>query len=300
MKLLMFDDYRVGVLKDGQVHDVTEAVGATFDTPDRTLLGQARIQATITGFDTLRAKFDEVVARGQGRPYDQVKVLPPVHRPWNVLSAFGNYSDRGAQAVREQPQDFFHKSSTAIIGHQGTVELPDIPEASVFQPEPELAYVIGKEAKRVSEDDAMSHVFGYVNFFDISARGIPHRHTTLLPKELDTWAPIGPVIVTKDEIPNPQNLRVRCWWNGELTQDYNTEDMSNGVAKQIAWLTQYLTLKPGDVVSCGVYHQGLHWINDGDVVEMEIDGCERLRISVKSYSQRKEFVWRPPGMAVPG
>ena len=299
MKLLMFNDYRVGVLKDGHVHDVTDALNVNFDTRDRTLLGQARIQAAIEGFDGLRARFEEIVGRGQGQPYDQVKVLPPVHRPWNVLSAFGNYSDRGA-AAREQPQDFFHKGTTSIIGHQGTVELPDIPEASVFQPEPEFAYVIGKEAKRVSEAEAMNHVFGYVNFFDISARDIPQRRTTLLPKELDTWAPMGPVIVTKDEIPDPQNVRVRCWWNGELTQDYNTEDMSNGVARQIAWLTQYLTLKPGDVISCGVHHKGLHWINDGDVVEMEIDGCERLRINVTSRSARKEYVWRPPGMAIPG
>ena len=114
-------------------------------------------------------------------------------------------------------------------------------------------------------------------------------------KGMDTYAPIGPVIVTKDEIPDPQNLRVRLWLNGDLKQDYNTGEMNHSVRAQIAWLTQYITLMPGDVICCGTHHIGLSPVNDGDRVEVEVEGLERLSLNVRSHGPRKDAHWRPPG-----
>ena len=91
-------------------------------------------------------------------------------------------------------------------------------------------------------------------------------------------------------------MRVRLWRNEELQQDYNTSAMAHPIAEQIAWLTQWITLMPGDVLSCGTHHEGLAPINDGDKIEIEIDGLERLRFDIKSFGPRKEEHWRPPGV----
>ena len=285
MKLLHFDDSRIGVLKDGRVVDVTAMVLAA---PGR----EQAMQSVIEGFGSLEPRLEEIASRESGVPLSNVTLHPPVSRPSKVLCAFANYQDRTETLT--VPLDFFYKGPTSVLAPGGTVELPDIPEASVFQPEPELGFVIGRRAKHVKEADALSFVFGYINFIDISAREVPNRRTTFLTKGLDTWAPMGPVITTRDEIPDPQNLRVRLWLNDELKQDYSTAAMTNSVAAQIAWLSQYVTLEPGDVISCGAHHIGLSPINDGDRVAMEVDGLERLEFNVRSHGPRKTAEWRPP------
>lgn len=298
MKLLLFDDYRLGVLKGDRVVDVTRAVPEAQHGPKTPLGAEQVMEAVIEGFDELRPRFEAIVAQEGGTPLAQVKVRPPLPRPPNALCAFSNYQDRAEAAPRPPVYtlDFFHKSATSIIGDGDLVELPDLAEATVFQPEPEFAYVIGKRARNVPESQALDYVFGYLNFSDISARGIPNRRTTFLHKSQDTWAPMGPVIVTKDEVPDPQNVRVRLWLNGELKQDYNTSAMTQPVAAQIGWLSQCITLQPGDVISCGTHHVGLSPINEGDRVEVEGDGLERLHFSIKSYGPRKDTLWRPPGV----
>ena len=215
-----------------------------------------------------------------------------------MICAFSNYSDGVARAAGTPKApvyslDFFQKSSSAVIGQDDLVELPDLPDALVFQRQPEFAFVIGKEARNVSEAQALDYVFGYMNFSDISARGMPNRRTQFISKGQHSWAPMGPVIVTKDEIPNPQDVRVRLWLNGEQKQDYKTSLMVYSVAEQIAWLSQLVTLKPGTVLSTGTHHLGLSPINEGDVVEIEGDGLERLRFRIKSYGPRKTETWIP-------
>lgn len=295
MKLLFFDEYKLGVLKGDRVVDVSGAAPRPQGLPDPTLAAEGIIEAVIDGFAGYRPKFAEIVARESGVPISQVKVRPPLPRPRNPFCAFANYRDRADSTTPPTPLDYFHKSASSIIGQDETVELPDIPDAIVFQPEPELAYLIGRRGKNVAEADALSYVFGYMNFVDVSARGMPNRRTPFLGKALDTWAPMGPVITTRDEVPDPQKVQMRLWLNGELKQDYNTNAMAHSVATQIAWLSQYVTLMPGDVVSCGVFHVGLTPINDGDAVEVEGQGLERLRFKVKSHGPVKTAHWRPPG-----
>ena len=298
MKLLLFNDYRLGVLTGDRVVDVTRVVPGAEHLPKTPLGGEAIIETVIESFDSLRAPLEAAAGQGEGAPLADVRIRPPLPRPPNALCAFSNYQDRDTAEPKPPVYnlDFFHKSATSIVGYDDLVELPDIPEALVFQPEPEFAYVMGRRARNVPEASALDYVFGYMNFVDISARGIPNRRTTFLHKSQETWAPMGPVIVTKDEIPDPQNVRVRLWLNGDLRQDYNTSAMTQPVAAQIGWLSQCIALQPGDVVSCGTHHVGLSPINEGDHVEVEGEGLERLRFSVKSYGPRKTEHWGPPGV----
>jgi 2-keto-4-pentenoate hydratase/2-oxohepta-3-ene-1,7-dioic acid hydratase in catechol pathway len=298
VKLLLFNDYQLGVLKGDRVVDVTRAVPNADALPKTPLGGEAIMENVIENFDNLRAKIESIASQEAGVSMSEVKVRPPLPRPPNALCAFSNYQDR---EQNEPPPpvyslDFFHKSASSVIGQDGLVELPDLPEALVFQPEPEFAYVIGRRGKNIPEGKALDYVFGYMNFADISARNIPNRRTTFLHKSQDTWAPMGPVIVTKDEVPDPQNVQVKLWLNGELKQDYNTSAMTQSVAAQIGWLSQCITVQPGDVVSCGTHHVGLSPINEGDKVEVEGQGLERLRFSIKSYGPRKDEFWGPPGV----
>ena len=289
MKLLFFDDYKLGVLQDGKVFDVSSAVEHSDILPPEEVM-----ERVIGGFDSYRPKLEAAVSSGDGAALYSVKVRAPLPRPHNALCAFSNYLDR--EGATRGVLDFFYKGTSSVIGDGDTVHIPDIPEAQVFQAEAEFAYVIGKSAKNVSEANALSHVFGYTNFVDVSARGIPNRRTTFLHKGQETWGPMGPVITTADEIADPQDVGVQSWINGELKQDYNTSAMAYSVAEQIAWLSQYLTLVPGDIISCGTHHVGLWPINDGDAVEVEGGGLERLRFSIRSYGPKKTENWLPPGV----
>ena len=288
MQLLFYNDYTLGVLKEGRVFDASSAVDHADILPPEAVMEQV-----ITGFDELRPRL-EAAAAGDGKGFDMVRVRVPLPRPHNVLCAFSNYLDREG-AVRGA-LDFFYKGTSSVIGSGDTVHIPDIPEAQVFQAEAEFAYVIGKPARNVSMDDALSHVFGYTNFVDVSARAIPNRRTTFLSKGQETWGPMGPFITTADEVADPQDVHVRSWINGELKQDYSTSAMAYSVAEQIAWLSQYLTLVPGDVISCGTHHVGLWPINDGDTVEVEGRGLGRLHFNIRSSGPMKTENWLPPGV----
>lgn len=293
MRILYFDDYKLGVVKDGNIVDVSSAVENHGILPPNTLM-----ENVIANFDSLRPKFEEIMAKSDGVPWDSVRLRAPLPRPHYMLCAFSNYLDRENSDRKELPAiDFFHKGS-GVIGDGDTVTLEDLGEgATAYQPEPEFAYVIGKNARYVKEEDALDYIFGYMNFVDVSARGpgVQGRRTTFMHKGMETWAPMGPAIVTKDEYPDPQNIQVKLWRNGELRQDYNTSDMAHGVAKQIAWLTQYVQLEPGDIVSCGTHHRGLSNINNGDKFEMEVADFGRLHCDVVSYGPDKLVAWAPPG-----
>src|SRR3546814_8425664 len=132
----------------------------------------------------------------------------------------------------------------------------------------------------------MDHVFGFVPFFDISARGLTRR-SQLVPKGQDTYGPCGPLITTKDEVPDPHQLNVKLWVSGEARQDYSTEHMAHQIQDQIAWPTRFIQLQPGDVITTGTYHVGLGPINVGDTLEIEIERLGRARFFVKGESQRK-------------
>jgi 2-keto-4-pentenoate hydratase/2-oxohepta-3-ene-1,7-dioic acid hydratase in catechol pathway len=176
--------------------------------------------------------------------------------------------------------------SNAVIGNGDTMVLPDVP-ASVFEGEAELALIIGKRATRVPQSEAMKYVFGYTGFIDGSARGLPPPGNVFFQmKSRDTFAPMGPWIVTADEIADPQNLGITLSNNGHVMQKFNTSDMAHHIPRCIEWLSSIHTLEPGDVVATGTNHRGLNPFMDGDKIELTIEKVGTLAFNVKDEHKR--------------
>src|SRR5690348_9377890 len=223
MKLLFFgDDFRLGVLnRQQQVVDVSDVVK---DIPH--LDAQGLIRGLIERFDDYRSKLQDAADRGQGMPLDGLRIRPPLPHPTNIICMAVNYMEDGTRS-EPAPINAFMKSPSTIIGPGDTMVLPDV-AATIFEGEAEIALVIAKRASAVSQAEAMDYVFGYVNFIDGSARGMqPAAQSFYQMKSRDTFAPIGPYLVTADEVPNPQKLSIKLWNNGTLYQNFNTDDMAH-------------------------------------------------------------------------
>jgi 2-keto-4-pentenoate hydratase/2-oxohepta-3-ene-1,7-dioic acid hydratase in catechol pathway len=280
MKLLFFDDFKLGVLKDESVVDVSDAVRGIPHTSPHDLINRL-----IEGFSEYRGRLEEVVNERNGTPVNQVRIRAPHPKPYNIVAMAVNYMEDGTRDA-PAPINAFHKSSDAIIGEGDTIVLPDVP-ATIFEHEAELALVIGKRAKQVKAEDAYDYIFGYLNFIDVSARGLPPAGNTFYQmKSRDTFAPIGPWLVTADEIPDPHNLQVRLWVNGELKQNFNTSDMAHKIPRVVEWVSSIHTLEPGDIIATGTNHRGLSALQDGDVVDMEVEGLGRLHLNVRDDLKR--------------
>jgi len=280
MKLVYFDEFKLGVLKGETVVDVSAAVQDIPHTGPHDL-----ISGLIERFAQYQPRLEAAAAGGAGIPLASVRIRPPLPRPTTIDCMAVNYLEDGT-LKEPAPINAFHKAPSAIIGPGDTMVLPDVP-ATIFEGEAELAVVIGRRASRVSAAAAMSHVFGYVNFIDGSARGLPPAGNTFFQmKSRDSFAPIGPYLVTADEISDPQRLQVRLWVNGVLKQNFNTSDMAHKIPRCIEWLTSIHTLLPGDIIATGTNHRGLSAFQDGDRIELETEGLGRLAISVKDELKR--------------
>lgn len=274
MKICYFDDWRIGIVRDDTVADVTDAV-ADIPHVDR----QDLMAGLIERFDSYRPRIEAAARAAKSVSIASVRVRPPLPRPRTIDCMAVNYMEDGT-LKEPAPINAFHKSPSAIIGPGETMILPDAP-AAVFEGEAEVAVVIGRTARQVKAQDAMKHVFGYVNFIDGSARGLPPPNNVFFQmKSRDTFAPIGPWIVTSDEIADPQRLQVRLWNNGQLRQNFNTSDMAHSIARCIEWVTSIHTLHPGDILATGTNHRGLHAFQHGDRIEIETEGLGRLGFSV--------------------
>jgi 2-keto-4-pentenoate hydratase/2-oxohepta-3-ene-1,7-dioic acid hydratase in catechol pathway len=280
VKLLFFDDWKLGVLKGNSVVDVSAAVQSIPHTGPHDL-----ISGLIARFSEYKARVEEAASKGQGVPIGQVRIRPPVPRPVNIVAMAVNYMEDGTRS-EPAPINAFHKSPSAIIGHGDTMVLPDVP-ATIFEGEAEMAVIIGKRASHVRAADAMSYIFGYMNFIDGSARGLPPSGNTFYQmKSRDTFAPIGPYIVTADEVSNPDNLKVQLWVNGQLKQNFNTSDMAHKIPRCIEWVTSIHALEPGDILATGTNHRGLSGFQNDDVIELEVESLGRLRFDVRDDLKR--------------
>jgi 2-keto-4-pentenoate hydratase/2-oxohepta-3-ene-1,7-dioic acid hydratase in catechol pathway len=280
MKLMYFDDYKLGVVTGAGVVDVSSVVQDIPHTGPHDL-----INGLIARFGEYRPRLEDAARRGKAVTLADVRIRPPLPRPVNIDCMAVNYMEDGTR-TEPAPINAFHKSPNAVIGSGDTMVLPDVP-ATIFEGEAEVAVVIGKRAKDVKAADAMGCVFGYVNFIDGSARGLPPPGNVFYQmKSRDTFAPIGPYIVTADEIADPHRLQVRLWVSGVLKQNFNTSDMAHKIPRCIEWVSSIHTLEPGDVLATGTNHRGLSAFQDGDVVELESEGLGRLRISVRDALKR--------------
>ena len=280
MKLLFFDDFRLGVLTGDAVVDVSQVVRDIPHTGPHDL-----VSGLIERFADYKGRLEDAVGRGRGVPVGQVRIRPPLPKPYNIVAMAVNYMEDGTRA-EPAPINAFHKSPNAVIGDGDTMVLPDVP-ATIFEGEAEVALVIGRRASHVRAAEAMSYVFGYTNFIDGSARGLPPAGNTFYQmKSRDTFAPMGPYLVTADEVPDPHGLHVRLWVNGTLKQHFSTSDMAHRIPRCIEWVTSIHTLEPGDVLATGTNHRGLSAFQDGDMVELETERLGRLRIRVRDELKR--------------
>ncbi len=289
MKLVLFEDdvagpVRPGILTDaGVVVDATEVAGIGYN-PQLTMVG------LIDRFDVLRGDLERLSASGPARPLASVRLRAPLPRPGKILACIGNYWEHAQREPR--PLNMFMKNPDAVVGPGDTIELPEFTEPWMFMHEAELAVVIKGPAKRVKREDWRSAVFGYTGMIDVSARGTgrftwpPGPPASWLGKSFDTFAPIGPCIVTADEIPDPNSLHVRFWNDGQLRHNYNTDDMEHRVAELVEFATTVMTMNSGDVISCGTNHEGLGALQDGETVDFEIERIGRMSLKVADPLKR--------------
>src|SRR5207253_259143 len=243
------------------------------------------INGLIARFADYKRPLLDQVDRGQGVPVGRVRIRPPLPKPYNIVAMAVNYMEDGTRS-EPAPINAFHKSPNSVIGDGDTMVLPYVPTTSV-EGEAEVALIIGKKATGVSAGQAMSYIFGYMNFIDGSARGLPPSGNTFYQmKSRDTFCPIGPYIVTADEIPDPHRLQVKLWVNGELKQNFNTDDMAHKIPRCIEWVTSIHTLEPGDIVATGTNHRGLSGFQDGDRIELEVEGLGKLGFGIRDELKR--------------
>jgi len=212
---------------------------------------------------------------------------PVIPRPSKLWCMGSNYMEHriemaernNLEAQAEQGGQGFIKSPTSIIGPYDTVVLP--PESQHVDYEMELAFVIGRPGRRIPEEKAMEHVFGYTVFNDVSARDVARRDNNRMDrgKGFDTFGIMGGWLVTADEVPDPHNLKVTLKLNGELRQNGTTADLVSNIPRQIAWLSSAMTLEPGDMFSTGT-PSGVAPMKPGDLIEGEVEGIGEIRCQV--------------------
>jgi 2-keto-4-pentenoate hydratase/2-oxohepta-3-ene-1,7-dioic acid hydratase in catechol pathway len=282
VKLVRFDHdghAQPGVLTDGGVVSVAHLVAdASHDA----------IRVIIDRFDELREPLTAAADTGVRIPLDGVRLLAPLPRPRTILCAIANYWEHAQRQPR--PLRMYVKNPDSVIGPEATIELPETTDPWVFMHEAELALVFTGPTAPTPPDRWRDVVFGYTCLIDVSARG--HGRTSWgefswLGKSFDTFCPVGPCIVTADEIPDPNDLHVRLWDDGQLRHDYNTDDMEHRVPELIAWATARVALRSGDIVACGTNHEGLGPLQDGETIVQTIEGIGSLRVAVRDPLRRR-------------
>ncbi|GLV14308.1 hypothetical protein Heshes_19920 [Alicyclobacillus hesperidum] len=269
---------RLGLVRDHHVVDVAASAHALgVEAP-------LSVMAAIAGGEQETTQLRQVYAQGTvALPVDEVVFAPPVTHPEKIICVGLNYRKHAEESNMPIPTSpvYFTKFANSLSGHRATVTIP--PVAKQCDYEVELVAVIGQRIRQVSVEDALRAVYGYAVGNDLSARDLQMRNSQwLYGKAMDGFAPLGPYLVTADEVPNPQDLRLRTWVNGELRQDSTTADMIFSVAEVIADLSQVMTLEPGDLIYTGTPEGVIlgmddqRWLDAGDEIVCEIDGLGRL------------------------
>lgn len=282
--------YRLGLKTERGVLDV-EAASKLFR-----IKAPVTIDEVLAGADCapLRRLLEKAEADKRGRklvlPESRVKFGPAVPHPEKILCVGFNYRQHAQEMHIPIPAVplLFNKYNNALLGHRGRIKLPT-KVSSQFDYEVELVVVIGRKARDVPEERALSHVFGYANGNDISARDLQRATSQLmLGKSCDGFAPLGPWLVSADQIPDPQKLEIATHVNGERRQHSNTSDMIFSCAQIVSYCSRHMTLVPGDVIYTGT-PQGVilgypedkrAWLKAGDSVVTEVEQCGTLEVTL--------------------
>ena len=279
MKLVLFQPSEGGEPAPGIFTE--RGVVSLAGTVERRHTPQLTMQGVIDEFGRLRPALERLAADGEARPLAAVRLHATLPRPGKILCCIANYWEHAQREAR--PLNMFLKNPEAVVGPGDTIMLPEFAEPWIFMHEAELALVIKGPAKKVSRANWQSAVFGYTCLIDVSARGEGRRTWkagSWLGKSFDTFAPIGPCIATADEIPEPNDVVVRFWNDGQLRHNYNTDDMEHRVPELVEFASTIMTLNTGDLIACGTNHEGLGALQDGETVEIEIERIGRMSLNV--------------------
>ena len=306
MRLVTYDDGgpRLGLVREGRVADL-----AALADDETTRLAFSGARSFLAAGDTAIAAARRVMREAEDHgmvpswpALEAVRLMAPVPDPRKILALAGNYREHlregGGVAVPKERMvpNVFIKPVTTIVGPGEAIRLPG-PLCTTVDYEGELGVVIGSTCHRVSVAAALDHVAGYLNVNDVSGRSlnidVPREASArtayfdwLNGKWFDTFAPMGPMLVLRDEVPDPQSLRLELRVNDQVRQSANTSEMIFGVAETVAWISQFVTLEPGDIIATGT-PSGVGattgtFLQPGDVVELEISGLGLLRNPVSA------------------
>jgi 2-keto-4-pentenoate hydratase/2-oxohepta-3-ene-1,7-dioic acid hydratase in catechol pathway len=275
MKLVTYDGGqgpRLGLIANDSVIDLADASNGALPADMRSFLEMG---------DAAMQQAQSVADSAQGRPLNEVRVMAPILNPSKIVAIGLNYMDHCREQGIQPPKrpTTFTKFPSSIIGPGDEIRWhADLTQKVDW--EVELAVVIGKTARNVSAEDALDYIAGYTICHDVSARDLQLEKGDqwIVGKSLDTFCPLGPVLVTKDEIADPHNLPLRCLVNGKAVQDSNTKELIFNIPYLIEFLTKGITLLPGDVVTTGTpdgvgaFLKPPVFLKDGDEVTVEIEG----------------------------
>ena len=270
---------RLGILREDGVLDASSVLAQA--APQGTMV------ALIDQYEALRPALERLAEKTTPIPLDSVRLLPPLPRPGKIVNCIANYWEHEQREPR--PLNMFLKNPDAVIGPDDTIQLPDFTEPYAFMHEAELALVFKGPAKSVTRDDWRSAIFGYTCLVDVTARESGRRtwrNNSWMGKSFDTFAPIGPCIVTADEIEDPNNLWVQFWNDDQLRHNYSTDDMEHPVPEIVEFVTAIMTMHSGDVVACGTNHEGLGFIQDGERLKIKIHDIGEMELNVSDPLKR--------------
>lgn len=287
MRLARFDGGRIGVCIGDDIVDVTDICGV--DPGEWPAVGPLRV---IRDFESLKPRIEAALPGLTRKPLCDVRLETPVPWPNKVIAYPVNYHAHGREMqaqYRATNQGFFLKPSSALSGPNDPVVLPQVPGREVHH-ESELGIVIGKQVRGLKREDWREAVFGYTCLLDMVVRG---REERVFRKAYDTFCPIGPWIVTADEIAAPDQLQMNLWVNDELRQSANTRDLVLDIPGMIETASAVMTLYPGDIIATGT-PEGVGPVSDGDVIRIVIDRIGEMRVPVKQGDLGMSEVFAQP------
>ncbi len=277
MKLALFNDQRIGVVNGDTITDITSVITLP---PGKYNTGP--LVEIAANFNDFKSIIERNLSSCPNFALESVSLLAPIPRPGKILAMGSNY----LEGTKEKPLPIwaFFKSPNAILDPGGTIVLPPV-NARIFHHEAELVAVVGKQGKSIPAKDAREYICGYMAGIDVSGR-FAQLPNSIFNKSHDTFAPIGPWLVTADEIPDPHQLQIRLSVNGKIRQDFNTDDMGHNIWESVAYLSGVTTLEAGDLIFTGTNHQGLGPLQDGDKTVLEIERIGVLKNQVVDALKR--------------
>lgn len=281
MKIARFDGGRIGVVRDDRIYDVSAACGV--DPGEWPPVGTVRV---IADWAAVRPRIEAALSGASGVPLSSVKLETPVPWPNKLLAMPANFRDHAdemtgrpyAQAggLTADQAGFFMKANSSMIGAGDAIVLPPGKPDREFHYECEIAIVIGKHGRNIAVADALDYVFGYACLIDMTMRGLEER---VMRKSYETFCPIGPWIVTADEVGSPFDLNLRLWVNDELRQHSQPKNMIVGIPECIAMCSAVTRLEPGDIIASGTM-AGVGPVHPGDQVKIAIDRVGEMTLPV--------------------